>query len=126
MASRKPIPADQAATTGPQTIATALERRDEAGALRAESRQALRHAQALLEASSAILDAAIAITGEILARRRIALVEPVGARFQTDEHGSSGIELTVKLEDPLQAGAVKQALIERFGGEAHSDSLIVA
>jgi hypothetical protein len=122
VATRKPI---QAVTTECVVVALARARREEAAALRAESRQAQRQAHALREAGSAILDAAVAIADQVLARRRLALAEPVAARFQTDEHGSSGIEITVRLRDPSHAAPARQALMERFGGVGASDSLVV-
>jgi hypothetical protein len=98
--------------------------REEAAALRAESRQARRRTHSLRKDSNAILDAAIAITEEVLAQRRIALVEPVAAKFTTDDV-STGIEITIWLTDSTRAVAVQRALIERFGGEARCDRLIV-
>ena len=125
MATRKPIPVEQAETTGRLIVARAREQRDEAEALIAESRQARLHTHALLEASNAILDAAVTIINDVLARRRLALAEPVAATFHTDEHGSSGIEITVRLQNAARAAEAQQAIIERFGGEAQSDRIIV-
>jgi hypothetical protein len=98
--------------------------REEAAALRAESRQARRRTHSLRKDSNAILDAAVAITEEVLAQRRLALVEPVAAKFTTDDV-STGIEITIRLTDSTRAVAVQRALIERFGGEARCDRLIV-
>jgi hypothetical protein len=123
--TRKPIPAPQAVTIQHRMVALARERRDEAAALRAESRQAQRHARALREDRHAILDAVVTITNEVLARRRLAPAEPVVAKFQTDERGSSGIEIIVTLEDPTYAALARRAIIERFGGQASTDSIIV-
>ena len=120
--------AERAVTAQRPSAATARrdsrQAREEAAALRAESRQARRRARALRQDSNAILDAAIAITKEVLAHSRIALAEPVAAKFTTDD-GSTGIEITVRLQNPTRAVAAKKALIERFGGEASCDRLIV-
>ena len=101
-------------------------KREESEALRAESRRARRRAEGLRAASNAILESAAAITAEVLARRRFALAEPVLARFQTDEAGNTGIELTMRLEDAALAAAAREAIVERFGGQSACDSLIVS
>ena len=75
--------------------------------------------------SNAILDSAEAITSDELAQHRIELAEPVSARFQTDEAGNTGIELTVRLLDPARVAAARTAIAERFGGIARCDALIV-
>jgi hypothetical protein len=72
-----------------------------------------------------ILGSAEAITTEELAQRRIQLAEPVTARFQTDDTGSTGIELRVRLQDPSRIRAARAALARRFGGESRCDRLIV-
>jgi hypothetical protein len=115
-----------AGTTPEQLLAAALERREEAAALIAERRLASRRARALVQQKNAILDSAVAIVEAVLARRRIALAEPVAAAFRDDGHGSHGIELTVRVQDPASAPAARHALVERFGGEAPCDRLIVA
>jgi hypothetical protein len=74
---------------------------------------------------NAILDSAEAITSDELAQRRIELAEPVSAKFHTDEVGSMGIELTVRLRDSRSIAAAKAAIAERFGGIARCDALIV-
>ena len=125
---RQPIRAQHATTIERMAEVTARsrQRREEAAALQAVSRQAQRRASALVEAGNAILDSAIAITVEVLARREIALAQPVGARFLTNERGSTGVELDVRLKDPAEALAAKRAIVERFAGEAHCDRLIVS
>jgi hypothetical protein len=45
------------------------------------------------------------------------------ARFQTDRHGSCGIEITVRLDDPARAALARSAITERLGGESRCDSL---
>jgi len=64
---------------------------------------------------SSILAAAAAIVTEILERTGPAPAEPVAARFRTAFNGSTGIEITVKLDDPGRAEATRAALLERFG-----------
>jgi hypothetical protein len=130
MASSAQAPAsDQSRATTqrpPAAIAAARRHRDDAAALRAESRQANHQARALVrQGANAILDSAAAIAESVLAGHRIALAEPVSARFRAHVHGSHGIELTVRLKDPARSAAAKRALIERFGGEARGDAVIV-
>ena len=75
---------------------------------------------------NAILDSAEAITSEELAQRRIAVAEPVSARFRTDEAGTTGIALTIKLKDPSRIAAARAAIAERFGGLARCDAVVVS
>jgi hypothetical protein len=75
---------------------------------------------------SAILRAASAIVTEVLAQRGHTLAAPVQASFRTSEQGSSGVELTVRLDDPSRAKAAFAALAERFGGEAAVDVVHVS
>ena len=77
------------------------------------------------EERNAILDGAVAITTEVLARGRLALAGPVVAKFQTGDHGSTGVELIVWLKDPSRAAAAKKLITERFGGECRSDTLTI-
>jgi hypothetical protein len=74
---------------------------------------------------STILAAAAAIVTEVLERTGLAVAEPVAARFRTAWHGSTGIEVTVKLDDPGRAEATRAALAERFGGRSEVDVLNV-
>ena len=76
--------------------------------------------------SNAILGSAEAITSDELAQRRIELAAPVTARFQTDDAGNTGIELTVRLMDSSHAAAAAAAIAERFGGIGRCDALIVS
>lgn len=73
-----------------------------------------------------ILLSAVAIIETVLTRRGLALAEPVAARFRTDERGSTGVEVTVRLRDPQRAALARRAITERFGGESHTDRLIIA
>lgn len=107
------------------TIADARRRREETAALTAQARQAVRHATALLTQGNAILESAVAITEMVLSRRRIALAAPVAARFNTDEFGSTGIELVVELADPTAVPIAERAIRERFGGEGRADRVVV-
>src|SRR5262245_45823894 len=117
--------AEQAAAESDLARADSRRQREEAAALRAESRQARHQAETLIDEHHTLLDAAVALIAEALERRRIAVREPVAARFQTDEHGSTGIEVTVRLEDPATAGAARRAIDERVGGEVRLDNVIL-
>jgi hypothetical protein len=64
----------------------------------------------------AVLSHAIAMVSSHLVRHGFPLAQPVRARFRTNEHGSSGIEVTVKLRDPVRVAAARAMLLERFGG----------
>jgi hypothetical protein len=74
---------------------------------------------------NAILSTAAAIVDEALARHGFGLAEPVGARFHTADHGSTGVEVSVRLTDPHQAEAAKALIASRFGGDSHADAVIV-
>lgn len=90
------------------------------------SAQTDRYTRPLFDRTNAILDSAAAIVETVLARCGIALAEPVAARFRTDEIGSCGIEVRVRLRDPKSVGIARSAILERFGGESRSDRLIIA
>jgi hypothetical protein len=111
---------------GRQLIAElAQERRDEATALRAESRQARRQAELVRADGSVILEAAAAIMTDVLERRGIALAAPVMARFRTTEDASTGIEVEVRLEEPGQAEVARAAIEERIGDDSPVDVIHV-
>ncbi|HEX6022324.1 MAG TPA: hypothetical protein VFZ00_10040 [Solirubrobacter sp.] len=114
------LPAERAVTRQrlADVVGDAREERAAAAALRAEAGQARRRA-------NAILDSAVAIVETVLERRGITLAEPVAAKFRTDESGSGGIEISVRLKEPDRAPFARSAIIERFGGESRSDRLIV-
>jgi hypothetical protein len=76
--------------------------------------------------ANAILASASELIETVLVGRGIGLLEPVAARFHSDRHGSCGIELTVRLEDPTRASLAKSAITERLGGESRCDSLIIS
>jgi hypothetical protein len=70
---------------------------------------------------SAILRAATEVVTDVLAQKGHVLAAPVIAKFRTSHHGSTGVELTVKLDDPSRAKSTLAALAERFGGEGGVD-----
>ena len=92
----------------------AHEAREDAAALRGESRQARRHAADICSETNAILDAVAEMMTRALDERGFRLLVPVAARFRTPEGGSTGVEVVVRLADPSHADAAKAALGERF------------
>ena len=62
-----------------------------------------------------LLDTAAAIVAGILAHHGFALAAPVATAFQVAASGSSGVDVTVKLEDPSEAAAATAAIHEHFG-----------
>ena len=68
------------------------------------------------EPKSAVLRSAAHVVSSLLHRHDFSLAKPVEARFRTNEHGSSGIAVSVKLNDSVRAGAARALLLERFGG----------
>jgi hypothetical protein len=74
---------------------------------------------------NAILRAAASIVTDVLAKQGHALAAPVRARFRTSPHGSTGVELTVELDDPSRVKTVIAAIAEHFGGEAAVDVIRV-
>lgn len=67
------------------------------------------------EPKSAVLRSTATLVSSLLRRHDFTLAAPVQARFRTDEHGSSGIAVTVRLLDPVRVGAARALLLERFG-----------
>jgi hypothetical protein len=63
---------------------------------------------------NALLEAAGSAIASFLHARGFALAEPVSARFQTGSHGSSGVDVTIALEDPSKAAAARAAIHEHF------------
>jgi hypothetical protein len=92
----------------------AREARENAVALRGESRQARRHAAEVRAETNAILDTVAQMMARTLRGRGFVLRAPVAARFRADRGGSTGVEIVVRLEDPSHADAAKAALVERF------------
>jgi hypothetical protein len=60
-----------------------------------------------------------------LHRHDFTLAGPVEARFRDNAHGSSGIAVTVRLLDPLRAGAARTLLASRFGDGGVDDFEVV-
>jgi len=73
------------------------------------------------EPKSAVLSSAAHMVSSLLRRHDFSLARPVEARFRTNEQGSSGIAVTVRLRDPRSAGAARDLLHERFGGAGVDD-----
>src|SRR4051794_1206726 len=92
----------------------AREAREDAVALRSESRQAVRHAAEIRAETSAILDSVAELIAHVLRRRGFALRAPVAASFRTVDGGRTGVEIVVRLEEPNRAAAAKAALAECF------------
>jgi hypothetical protein len=88
--------------------------RDEAAALRAESRRARRDAAEVGGEKNAILDTVVRLVTDVLRRQGFALLAPVAARFRTTESGNTGVEVVVRLEDPSHANAATAAIVERY------------
>jgi len=101
-------------TTGRADAARRQEVRDEAVALRAESRRARQQSAEVRAERNAILDAVVLLATGLLRRHGFALRAPVAARFRMSEYGSTGVEIAVHLEDPSHAEAARVALLERF------------
>jgi hypothetical protein len=110
----QPTADSEQTTTGPSDPARRQEVRNQAVALRAESRHARRQSAEVRGERNAILHAVALLATGVLRRHGFTLRAPVGARFRMSEHGSTGVEIAVHLEDPTQAEAAKVALLERF------------
>jgi hypothetical protein len=74
---------------------------------------------------NAILESAGAVIASFLKGRGFSLAAPVNARFHTGEHGSSGVDVTVALEDPSEAPAARAALHEHFRCGSGVDAVTV-
>ena len=92
----------------------AQEARENAAALRAESRRARRQAADVRAEANAILDGVGEMITHALRLRGFTLRAPVAATFRTDRGRSTGLEIVVQLEDPSHADAARAALSERF------------
>jgi hypothetical protein len=77
-------------------------------------------------AKNAILDASGSVIHSFLARRGFALAAPTTASFRTNEYGSCGVGVTVKLQDPREVPAARAAISERFGGAGGVDLVTVS
>jgi hypothetical protein len=81
---------------------------------------ALRRARALHHQENVLLETAASFVATIMASRGFALAQPVSASFQTDTHGSTGIDLMVNLADAREVGAATAAIHQHFGADAGS------
>jgi hypothetical protein len=99
--------------------------RERAAAMRAASAETQAQARAVGSHTNILLETAIKVVGEFLADRGIALAEPVSARLHTTPQGSTGVDVTVRVEDPGQTAAV-QAAIDAHFGEAGVDVVRVS
>ena len=74
---------------------------------------------------NAILDAAGSVIASFLNRRGFTLAGPVTATFQTGAHGSSGVGVTVRLQDSREAPAAQAAIREHFRVDGEIDAVHV-
>jgi hypothetical protein len=74
---------------------------------------------------NAILESAGAVIASFLHARGFALAAPVRARFHTSEQGSSGVDVTIALEDPSKAAAARAAIYEHFSFGGGVDAVTV-
>jgi hypothetical protein len=74
---------------------------------------------------NALLESAGAVIASFLNARGFALAAPVNARFHTGEHGSSGVDVTIALEDPSKAAAARAAICEHFRVAGGVDAVTV-
>src|SRR4051812_41973620 len=65
--------------------------------------------------TSAILGAAAKVITDVLTRHGFALAAPVVARFREASHGSTGVEVTIRLQDSSFAHAARRLLHDRYG-----------
>jgi hypothetical protein len=75
---------------------------------------------------SAILEAATRVISELLTAHGFIVAEPVAASFRTAADGSTGAEVTVRLDNPANARAAKAVIVERFGTDTGIDVFHVA
>ena len=74
---------------------------------------------------NAILESAGAVIAAYLKGRGFALAAPVNTRFLTSEHGSSGVDVTIALQDPSEAPAARAAIHEHFRCGSGVDAVTV-
>lgn len=74
---------------------------------------------------NALLDSAASLVSGVLTRQGFSIARPVTATFQTAANGSSGVGITVELEDPSQAPAAEAAIHEHLGGGSDVDDVRV-
>jgi hypothetical protein len=102
------------------SFSRAREAREDAAALRGESRQARRRAVETRAETNVILETVAEMIARALRRRGFALRAPVAARFRTER---DGVEIVVRLEAPSDADAAKAAIVQRFP-DALSDVMV--
>jgi hypothetical protein len=105
-------------------VTRAEEQQGHAAALHAESRQARRQAQSVREHGNVLLDTAASIVAAIMTRRGFALSQPIAAKFGTDARGSTGIELTVNLQNHWEIPEATAAIREHFGVAAEGVDVV--
>jgi hypothetical protein len=88
---------------------------EQAALLQAESSAVLEQSRALRCEHNVLLETAVKIVSDFLERRGFALAEPVSARLHTTPSGSTGVDVTVRVEDPGETDAVRAAIDEHFG-----------
>jgi hypothetical protein len=74
---------------------------------------------------NALLESAGAVIAAFLTGRGFELAAPVNARFHTTEQGSSGVDVTIALEDPSKAAAARAAIYEHFRVTGGVDAVTV-
>lgn len=74
---------------------------------------------------NALLESAGAVIAAFLTGRGFALAAPVSARFHTSTEGSSGVDVTIALEDPSKAAAARAAIYEHFSFGGGVDAVTV-
>ena len=74
---------------------------------------------------TAILASVRAIVREVLHAKGFAVAAPVNAEFRTAETGTTGVAVTVRLEDPADADSAAAVLCDRFGGPGSPDAITV-
>jgi hypothetical protein len=84
------------------------------------------HLDARGGSGNVLLETAAAIVAGILSSAGFALAVPVTATFLDDASGSTGVDVTVKLEDPGEADAAAAAIDEHFGGRSGVDVVNVS
>ena len=75
---------------------------------------------------NALLQSAAEVVAELLERRGFALAGPVVARFETAAHGSTGVDVTVRLQDPSELTAATATISDHFGGDAGVDVIHIS
>jgi hypothetical protein len=109
----------------PSWVTPAIVRDEQASRIRIEAALAGSGSDTLRAEGNVLLETAVRIVSEFLAHHGFALAEPVSARLHTTPEGSTGVDVTVRVEDPRDTAAVQAAIAEHFG-EAGVDVLRVS